>query len=156
MSTFLRLLVTQNLHVHFRISVQYLFVPEAAHYTHLCTLPPPSYEIAELLGGHPVGAAALSTVADRKVEEEGAMTVEQEKEALKRRLAELEEGERRALETRLGGKRLELEEVKDDYRSRREVAMAEIQRLDTHVKALQVFAPEPAPAPAPTARNIRK
>ena len=109
------------------------------HYTHLCTSPPPSYEIAELLGGHPVGAAALSTVAERKVEEEGAMTVEEEKEALKRRLAELEEGERRALETRLGGKRVELEEVKDDYRSRREVAMAEIQRLDTHVKALQVF-----------------
>ena len=48
---------------------------------------------------------------------------------------------------RLGGKRVELEEVKDDYRSRREVAMAEIQRLDTHVKALQVLA---ANTPAPT------
>ena len=66
------------------------------------------------------------------------MTVEEEKVELKRRLAELEEGERRELEGLVRSRRGELDRVREDYRSRREVAQAEIHRLEQHLQTLEV------------------
>jgi hypothetical protein len=74
-----------------------------------------------------VGAAAL-----RK-----KMTIEEEKDALKRRLAELEEGETKSLETRLKEKKLSLEKTKSEFRKQREGARAEIFKLEQKIKVLQ-------------------
>lgn len=59
------------------------------------------------------------------------MTVEEEKEALRRRLAELEEGET------LEEKKLALKKVKVDFRKQREIARAEIFKLEQKIKVLQ-------------------
>eukprot|EP00092_Neocalanus_flemingeri_P036005 GFUD01039204.1.p1 GENE.GFUD01039204.1~~GFUD01039204.1.p1 ORF type:complete len:586 (-),score=215.93 GFUD01039204.1:142-1899(-) len=65
------------------------------------------------------------------------MTVEEEKEALKRRLAELEEDETKSLETRLKENKQNLEKTKTDYRKQRESARAEIFKLEQKIKVLQ-------------------
>jgi len=80
----------------------------------------------EVSNPSPLGACALPK-----------MTVEEEKEALRRRLAELEEGETKSLESSLKEKRLALEKVKVDFRKQREIARAEIFKLEQKIKVLQ-------------------
>jgi len=65
------------------------------------------------------------------------MTVEEEKEVLRRRLAELEEGETKCLENSLKEKRTALDKVKIEYRKQREVARNEIFKLEQRIKVLQ-------------------
>jgi len=76
-----------------------------------------------------LGAAALA--ASKK------MTVEEEKELLRRRLAELELGETQSLETRLKEKKQNLEKTKSEYRKQREAARVEIVKLEQQIKLLQ-------------------
>jgi len=76
-----------------------------------------------------LGAVALNTARQ--------MTVEEEKEALKRRLAELEEDETKSLETRLKEKKQNLEKTRSDFRQQREVARSEILKLEQKIKVLQ-------------------
>ena len=66
------------------------------------------------------------------------MTIEEEKEALKRRLAELEEGETKTLETRLKEKKLSLEKTKSEFRKQREGARAEILNLKLNINVIQL------------------
>merc|ERR1719220_2959727 len=65
------------------------------------------------------------------------MTVEEEKEVLRRRLAELEEGETKSLENSMKEKRNALDKVKIEYRKQREVARNEIFKLEQKIKVLQ-------------------
>ena len=65
------------------------------------------------------------------------MTVEEEKEVLRRRLAELEEGETKSLENSLKEKRVALDKVKTEYRKQREVARTEIVKLEQKIKMLE-------------------
>jgi len=65
------------------------------------------------------------------------MTVEEEKEVLRRRLAELEEGETKSLENSLKEKRVALDKVKIEYRNQREVARTEIVKLEQKIKVLE-------------------
>ena len=67
----------------------------------------------------------------------------EEKEALRRRLAELEEGETKSLESSLKEKRLALEKVKVDFRKQREIARAEIFKLEQKIKVLNVLCEYP-------------
>jgi len=83
--------------------------------------------LEEEVAPSPIGAIALPK----------KMTVEEEKEALKRRLAELEEGETKSLETRLKEKKLALEKTKAEYRKQREGARADIVKLEQRIKMLQ-------------------
>ena len=71
------------------------------------------------------------------------MKMEEEKEALRRRLAELEEGETKSLESSLKEKRLALEKVKVDFRKQREIARAEIFKLEQKIKVLNVLCEYP-------------
>jgi len=86
----------------------------------------------EVSNPSPLGACALPK-----------MTVEEEKEALRRRLAELEEGETKSLESSLKEKRLALEKVKVDFRKQREIARAEIFKLEQKIKVLNVLCEYP-------------
>ena len=63
-----------------------------------------SYMLAELLGQEQDDSAAQAQAQAAPVDEAKEMSVESEKDALKRRLAELEEGERQGLESRYGFK----------------------------------------------------
>ena len=74
----------------------------------------------------PMGATAMP-----------ALTVEQEKEVLKRRLAELEQSETLTLEASVKEKQRILERTKADYMKQREVACSEIFRLEQKIKTLQ-------------------
>jgi len=74
----------------------------------------------------PMGATAMP-----------ALTVEQEKEVLKRRLAELEQSETLTLEASLKEKQRILERTKADYMKQREMARSEIFRLVQKIKTLQ-------------------
>jgi len=65
------------------------------------------------------------------------MSVEEEKEVLRRRLAELEEGETRSLENSLKERKTALDKVKLEYRKQREVARTEIFKLEQKIKVLQ-------------------
>jgi len=65
------------------------------------------------------------------------MTVEEEKEVLRRRLAELEEGETKTLESNLKDKKNALDRLKIEYRNQRELARSEIFKLEQKIKVLQ-------------------
>jgi len=65
------------------------------------------------------------------------MTVEEEKELLRRRLAELEEGETKTLESNLKDKKNALDRLKIEYRNQRELARSEIFKLEQKIKVLQ-------------------
>jgi len=112
-----------------------------------------SLEMVELLASYGVAAGVEAGQNEEKTIDESAvslpdlgaaaltvprkMTVEEEKEVLKRRLAELEEGETKSLETRLKEKKQNLEKIKSDYRKQREAARAEIFKLEQKIKLLQ-------------------
>jgi len=106
------------------------------------------YTLADLLGQEQSdenlaaqAVAALVRAEENLVrEEEGEgkeMSVEEEKDALKRRLAELEEGERQGLESRISSKKSEIARVKEQFRSQREETLQEIERLQDALKVLQ-------------------
>ena len=65
------------------------------------------------------------------------MSIEQEKDALKKRLAELEEGERQGIESRIASKSSEIARVKEQFRGQREETKKEIERLQDCLKVLQ-------------------
>ena len=65
------------------------------------------------------------------------MSIEQEKDALKKRLAELEEGERQGIESRISCKNSEIARVKEQFRGQREETKKEIERLQDCLKVLQ-------------------
>ena len=89
------------------------------------------------------GAQAAATPNEHKekdhVKEEGreGMSIEQEKDALKKRLAELEEGERQGIESSISSKNSEIARVKEQFRGQREETKKEIERLQDSLKVLQ-------------------
>lgn len=111
-----------------------------------------SLEMVELLASHGVAATGEGVKQNKEEKKKddtsvfptlGAaalpkkMTVEEEKEALKRRLAELEESETKSLETRLKEKKANLDKTKTEYRQQREAARADIFKLEQKIKLLQ-------------------
>ena len=95
-------------------------------------------------GVHHLPQAVLESAKEGPV-----VTVEEEKEALRRRLAELEEGERRELERRKEEAEEEVVRLREDFRRRREETVQEIQRLQETLAAQQVPAPPPPYNPTP-------
>jgi len=80
-------------------------------------------------------AAGPSGVQTNGVRTEG-LSVEEEREVLKRRLAELDSEESQEMVNKMRSKEEKLESIKSSYRSRRELARKEIFRLDEEIKRL--------------------
>ena len=70
----------------------------------------------------------MNTLLKRVIEVKD-MSVEKEKDALKKRLAELEKEERQGIESRLSSKKAEIAKVKEEFRSEREETLLEIESL---------------------------
>ena len=71
---------------------------------------------------------SLNTLLKRVIEVKD-MSVEKEKDALKKRLAELEKEERQGIESRLSSKNAEIAKVKEEFRNEREETLLEIESL---------------------------